>query len=481
MSISKKELELYIHNILKKYWWYNDFRWNQKNAILDLLLNKNIVYLEKTGWGKSIVYQIPAILKKWLTIVVSPLKSLMKDQVESLNKKWVSATFINSDLDREEKYQRIEELKKWKYHMLYLSPEMLFYSSLTDELLEIPNWINYFILDEFDTVIEYWASWFRPEFLELWNIKKKLSKKFKKEIPVWIFTATASQKVVEFVSEMMWIKNNYNFYKWKLVWDNLNIEIHNFENVDIKDYNFYWYLETIKKEVEKDKSMCVIFCTTIKDVDSIYDVLHKWKLKVAKYHGRLDKKKREKAYEKFINNKINFIVSTNAFWRGIDKWNIRYIFHYWTPWNISAYMQEIWRWWRDWKDYKAILLYTLQDINRRKFLINCNSNSEEQMEEYNKFLDFLDNQNTCRIQNLYEYFWYDENEISQKCNKCDNCNPSNTLKNKKSKLYKIKQKINEEEKKKKEKRRIEKIKATKAKNKTKKRKSTSIRMEDMPF
>jgi len=443
---TKQELETYSYNILRKYWEHEEFRWNQKQAILDLILNKNIAYIEKTWWGKSIVYQIPAILKKGLTIVISPLKSLMKDQVENLQKRWIPSTYLNSDLDEQEKKERFIELMNWNYKLLYVSPERLAFDTFIDYLIQVPWGISYIILDEFDTVSEYGSTGFRPEFLQLWDVKRKLEDWTWKRIAVWIFTATAPQKTIETVIEMFWIENDIEFHKWKLVWDNLSIEVHKYTWTDEKSIYFHSYIAEISKKLKKEKWIAIIFWSTIKDVDNIYKILQSNKYTAWKYHWKMTAKMKNSTYNKFIKDKIDFVVCTNAFWRGINKGNIRYILHYWTPWNISAYMQEIGRGWRDWWEYKAILLYSNKDINTRKFILRWNDNSSELLEEYDKFINFLENKNTCRIQLLHEYFWFDKKDIPWKCWKCDNCNISLNLKISKSILDKQEKQITKNKK-----------------------------------
>lgn len=407
--IRPKELD-----ILEKYWGYEHFRWNQLEAISALLKWKNIVYIAKTGDWKSICYQIPAIMWKGLTIIVSPLKSLMKDQVESLERLWVSAIFLNSDLEEDEYKERFKGLMNWEYKMLYVSPEKLSNENFIEYLKEVPNWIDYFIIDEFDTVDEYWSSWFRPEYLQLWSLKNQLEENQDRKIVTWIFTATATKKVEELVTEMMWIEDDYKLFRWLLIWENLKYEIHSYEKKEDKDKNLYWYIEQIDKNLKKDWGSGIIFCTTTKDVDNIYKLL-KDKFKIARYHWQMNSKFKNSSFNKFMSWEVNLIVCTNAFWRGVDKKDIRYILHYWIPWNISSYLQEIWRGGRDWKDYSAITLYSWQDIWRRKFLSFWKS---EQISELNNLLEFLENQDECRTKELHKYFGL---ESDNKCNQCDIC------------------------------------------------------------
>jgi len=420
------------NKILKKYWGYEDFRWNQSDAIKTLLNWKNIVYIAKTGDWKSICYQIPAIIKDWLTIIVSPLKSLMKDQVESLEKLWVKATFLNSDLTSEESKFRFSNLMNWEYKMLYVSPEKLSWETFIDYLKEVPWGIDYFIIDEFDTVDEYGSSWFRPEYLNLWNIKDELQESQSKKITVWIFTATATAKVEWVVAEMMNIENDYKIYRGLLIWKNLKYEIKKYDSKEEKDKYLYSYIKEIDKQLTIKNGTGIIFCTTTKDVDNLYKLL-KDKFEITRFHGKMTAKMKESSFNKFMNGKVKLIVCTNAFWRWVDKKNIRYILHYWIPGNISSYLQEIWRWWRDWSEYNAITLYSGQDINRRKFLASW---KREQLKDLKILLEFLEDDKICRTQRLHSYFWLDYK--IWKCKQCDICENEHFIKIDENKLTNFK-------------------------------------------
>ena len=409
------------NSILKKYWGYDSFRGNQSEAIEALIHKENIVYIAKTWDGKSICYQIPAMLAHWLTIIVSPLKSLMKDQVESLEKLWIPATFLNSDLDQEEYSTRFWKLMNWDYKMLYVSPEKLSWQKFINYLKEIPGWISYFIIDEFDTVDEYGSSWFRPEYLELGDLRDELEESQDDPITIWIFTATATKKIELLVTEMMNIEENYELFRWLLIWDNLFFEVKKYENKDEKDNYLYTYLKEIDKRLGKNNGSWIIFCTTTKDVDNIYKLL-KDKFDITRYHWKMTSKMKDSSFKKLMTWKSKLIVCTNAFGRWVDKKNIRYILHYWIPWNISSYLQEIWRWWRDWWKYNAITLFSNQDIIKRRFLAWRN---KEQNEELNNLVNLLENTEQCRVEKLHRYFWL---SYYEDCIQCDVCSTEHFIK-----------------------------------------------------
>lgn len=410
----------WIYNSLEKYWWFSEFRWNQYSAIHNLYSWEDVVYVAKTGDWKSICYQLPATLTDDLTIVISPLKSLMKDQVESLLRKGIQATYINSDLEYDEQITRLNKLRNGEYSLLYVSPEKMNVESFKTLLLEeLKQNIAYFIIDEFDTVDEYGSSWFRPEYLTLWKLYQELQNNQEKKIVRWIFTATAPKKVIDYVTDLMWIKD-YKYYQGLLIWDNLRYQVKHFEKDDMKTAYFFSLIEEVNKRLKKEGWAWVIFCSTTKDVDSIYSTLKdKTWFKIVRYHWQLNIRFKDSAFKKFMSWEANLVVCTNAFWRGVDKSNIRYIIHYWVPSNMSSYLQEIGRWWRDGLKYNAITLFSNRDINTRNFLLSWWLNSDERRREFDLLLDLLTLENGCRTKLLEEYFLGEVK--TTKCNQCDLC------------------------------------------------------------
>jgi len=402
-----------IKEILEKYWGYSSFRENQEEAINTLVKNKDLIYIAKTGDWKSICFQIPAILKEWTSLVISPLKALMKDQVKNLESKGINATYLNSDLTFDESKERFKKLMNWEYDLLYVSPEKLSSKDFQNHLTNIKWGINYFIIDEFDSIDEYWNSWFRPEYLELWEVRKYLEETLWQRIPVWIFTATATPKVREFTKEILDL-DNPKISIGDLIWEHLLVDINKYKDKAEKDSYLYWYLKKIETEFKKKKASCIIFCTTRKTVDNLEKQLKLHKFSVAKYHAWMATSRKESSAKKFMENKVDFIICTNAFWRGVDKSDIRYVIHYWVPQNITSYLQEIWRAWRDRLDSNVILLYSQSDINVRRFLCRLPS----QKEELQLMLDIFETED-CYIKRIKEYFDYDSN--INKCSQCSNC------------------------------------------------------------
>ena len=428
--------------VLKKYWGYPSFRDNQEFAIEDLLKENDVVYIAKTWDWKSVCFQIPSIIKKGTAIIVSPLKALMKDQVKNLEKRNIRATYLNSDLEQEESKQRFINLLNWEYDLLYVSPEKLSNENFLDYLVKIPDWISYFIIDEFDSIDEYGNTGFRPEYLELGKIKSYLEEKTWKKIPVWVFTATATPKIRDFTIKILDLKAPKT-YIGDLIGEHIKIDINKYKDKKEKDSYLYWYLKKIEKELKKESGSCIIFCSTRKTVDNLEKQLKLYKFKVAKYHAWMATSRKESSAKKFMENKVDFIVCTNAFWRGVDKPDIRYVIHYWIPWNITSYLQEIGRVGRDRKPSTATLLFSQKDVVTRRFI----SRLPSQQEELDKMLDIFNTEN-CYIKEIKEYFGREYEKAT--CNQCSNCVPSlrvEVKKNEDFKVVKIKRKVTKKKKK----------------------------------
>lgn len=403
-----------IYEILKQYYGYDSFRWNQESAVTSLLEKHDIVYTAKTWDGKSICFQIPAIMSKYLTIVISPLKSLMKDQVESLLRKWVDCIYLNSDLDIEEYKEKYSNLLNWQYKLLYISPEKITQENFLQILIE-HRIIDYLIIDEFDTIYEYGSSWFRESFLELWKIKDIIQQYQDHPLTIWIFTATSTKKTLEITKDVLWLSDDIIHYKWELVSDKIFIQKHYFDTKVEKDSYLYNIIKQLQTELVKNDTCMVIFCTTTKQVDSVYQFLNKDGFNVARFHSKMNSTWKESAFNKFMSGKVRIMICTNAFWRGIDKKNIQYVIHYGLPWSISSYLQEVWRWGRDWSNFTAITLFCKQDISVAKLL--CWRNSD-QLEEHQKLLDLLFS-DTCIIKGIHNHFDIDYNHnCMTQCNVC---------------------------------------------------------------
>jgi len=316
-----------------------------------------------------------------------------------------------------------------EYDLLYVAPERLASSSFIESLAKVRGWINYFIIDEFDCVDEYGSSGFRPEYLKVWEVRRSLENKLDKRIPVGVFTATASTKVREMIEEMFGM-NEPDVYIGDLIGSHIKIDINEFKDKDSKDRNLFGYIKTISKKLKKEGGSGIIFCSTRKNVDNLEKQLKAHKLNVCKYHAGMAVSRKSSSAKKFMNNKVDFIICTNAFWRGVDKPDIRYVLHYGIPNNISAYLQEIGRAGRDWDTAHAITLFSGADVNSRNFMARTSG----QKEELQNLLQLFD-KDTCYIEALNEYF---DRESTDNCNQCSQCDPSLIIEVDEDNTFKVK-------------------------------------------
>lgn len=405
-----------LYSTLKEYWWYDSFRPNQEEATTSLVNWRNIVYVSRTWDWKSLVFQLAWVLQKNKTaIIVSPLKSLMVDQVNNLLKKNISATYINSDLEPSEKVKRIHNLRNWEYQFVYIAPERLVMDNFLEILDEVD--ISYFIIDEFDTISEYGSSWFREEFLALGDIYKRLQESHSSHIPVGLFTATATPSDLELVYELLDLnEDTTDRFQGELTSPNMTLRVFSEENLtNAKDRLWRQVNEWLSVLRDLWWAM-IIFCTTTKDVDSVYDDLKLvYKDRVGKYHAWMAELRKNSSFKKFMEWKIDIMVCTCAFWRWVDKSDIRYIIHYWLPGNISAYLQEVGRWGRDGQRWFWSLIFWPTHVNTRRFM--AKSSSYEAIISFDKVLSLFADYEDWKLladmkswHSLYEWI-YDEFEI----------------------------------------------------------------------
>lgn len=399
-----------IHRDLNKYFGYKRFKKDQYDIIKNILKGKDSLGVLPTGYGKSLCYQIPAINLKGPTLVISPLISLMKDQVDGLTSRGIRATYINSSLGLKESNRRKINIRRGKYDLIYVSPESLKLKRFTDLLREIH--IKQVAVDEAHC-ISIWGHDFRPSYLGIKDFIDTLSIR-----PiVTAFTATATKEVVEDIKKLLELVDPFE------VVGNLDRENIYFNIIKSENDKINKMLEIVK---EKSHLQGIIYCQRRKEVEEIGKILSFNNYKVGIYHGGIDDKLRRKVQDDFSYDKIKIVVATNAFGMGIDKSNIRYIIHMGIPKNIESYYQEIGRAGRDFSDSEAILIYDEKDVYSRSALINYSYKDRDrlqiEMDKLRKMNDY-GKEKGCLRKYILKYFDKDYEKIEDKCFNCSNCIP----------------------------------------------------------
>lgn len=357
-----------------------------------------------TGAGKSICYQIPAMILPGVTLVISPLISLMKDQVDSLNQIGIPATYINSLLSNTEYSQTIENILYNVYKIIYVAPERLNSESFLNMLKNIN--ISMITVDEAHCISQ-WGHDFRPSYREIANIILNLNKR-----PIIsAFTATATQIVKKDIIDLLHLKSPFTLTTG---FDRTNLNFSVESPRSKKDFILN-FLENNKNDSG------IIYCLTRKSVDSLYQTLCDLKYNVSKYHGGMKDLERNKSQEDFLYDRTQIMIATNAFGMGIDKSNIRYVIHYNMPKDLESYYQEAGRAGRDGDKSKCILLFNRADIVSNKFLIEQTESESNHKNEYNKLNDIIDYCNTDKCLRKYILEYFDETPEFDNCNNCSNC------------------------------------------------------------
>lgn len=392
--------------LLKKYYGYSEFRVGQEKNIDNILNGGDTFAIMPTGAGKSVCYQIPALMLEGLTLVISPLISLMKDQVDSLNDMGIKAAYINSTLSQLEVEERIWEAKNGGYSLLYVAPERLEAESFC-EVLRSMN-ISLIAVDEAHCVSQ-WGHDFRPSYRQIARFIRTLSNR----PTVAAFTATATEEVQEDIVKLLELRNPKVFVTG---FNRENLYLSVIKGVDKKDF-ILDYVESNKDKVG------IIYAATRREVDSLYELLSRKGFNAGRYHAGLSEIEREKNQEAFLYDNISIIVATNAFGMGIDKSNVRYVIHYNMPKNMEAYYQEAGRAGRDGEPSECILLFGEQDVVLQKYLIDQNTNlHDRKIMEYKRVQIMADYCHTERCLRGYILNYFGEQDFGENCNNCSSCN-----------------------------------------------------------
>ncbi len=392
-----------MNDLLKQYFGYDEFRPGQKEIIQKVIDQENVLGIMPTGSGKSICYQLPALLLDGLTVVVSPLISLMKDQVDAANQLGIPATFINSSLDGYETARRFQEIDRQQYRLLYIAPERFI---MPDFIQAMKRWnVRMIAIDEAHCISQ-WGHDFRPSYLQMANQLDQLPNR-----PVIVaLTATATVQVAADIKRLLKIPEN-NHIQTGFERENLRFQV-------IKDQKKEQYLIEYLK-INKNQSG-IIYAATRKEVDRLYHLLKKFDFSVGRYHDGLNENERTEMQEAFLYDRLQLIVATNAFGMGINKSNVRFVIHYQIPGSLEAYYQEAGRAGRDGLSSEAILLFSPQDIQVQKFFIQQSQREEGQKQkEYEKLKAMTEYVyiESCLQQYILNYF----GETSSPCNRCGNC------------------------------------------------------------
>lgn len=338
---------------LKILFGYDSFRAGQKSVIDNILAGRDAFAVMPTGAGKSVCYQIPAVLLPGITLVVSPLISLMQDQVKALNEAGVPAAFINSSLSEKDYNETIRRARQGIYKIIYIAPERLVTEGFLALAKSVP--ISMVTVDEAHCISQ-WGQDFRPSYMKIVEFVKTLEKR-----PIIsAFTATATETVREDIICTLGLQNPFTLVNG---FDRENL----FFQVD-KPKNKEQYILKYISGHSGDSG--IIYCATRKNVDNIYELLKGKGVSVGKYHAGMSAEERKKMQDDFVFDYTSIVVATNAFGMGIDKSNVRFVIHYNMPQSMENYYQEAGRAGRDGLDAKCILLFSPQDIVINRFLLD---------------------------------------------------------------------------------------------------------------
>ncbi|OWA34721.1 DNA helicase RecQ [Saccharibacillus sp. O16] len=391
--------------LLQKYYGYPDFREGQKKIVESLLTRRDTLGILPTGGGKSICYQIPALMMDGLTLVISPLISLMKDQVDALVTNGIAAAYINSTLSGREVNERIRAAQRGELKLLYVAPERLELDWFRDEMANLQ--IDCVAVDEAHCVSQ-WGHDFRTSYLAVAPFVHALPQR----PTVAAFTATATPQVMDDIVRLLELEGA-NTFVTGLGRPNLAFSV-------LRGESKKEYIVDYAKSHASESG--IVYAATRKEVDDLYSRLSMQGLAAGRYHAGMSDEERESVQEAFLYDDIRIMVATNAFGMGIDKSNVRYVIHYNMPKNMEAYVQEAGRAGRDGEPSECILLFSAQDIVVQKFLIEQNGQEEDRRHnEYRKLQQMVDYCYTTRCLRSAQLDYFGEEHQDEPCGNCSSC------------------------------------------------------------
>ena len=402
-------------NALKKHFGYDQFRPLQREIIEDALTGRDVFALMPTGGGKSLCFQLPALMRDGLTIVVSPLIALMKDQVDALQTSGIPATYLNSTLDREEAKARWRGLHRGEYRLLYVAPERLMLDTFLERAL---NWnIAQFAIDEAHCISE-WGHDFRPEYRELKKLRKNLP-----GVPIMALTATATERVrADIIKELELL--DARAYVASFNRPNLTYRV-------VPKTAAYEQLLAFIRSRPNDSG--IIYCASRKSTESLAGNLSKDDVSAKPYHAGLTTAERTKHQDGFLRDDVRIITATIAFGMGINKPNVRFVVHYDLPKNLESYYQETGRAGRDGLPSECVLLFSAGDVAKQRHFIDEKTDKEARVAraQLQQMVQFAETRE-CRRATLLQYFGEtyparlddvgDQTPpLEVSCESCDNC------------------------------------------------------------
>ena len=399
-------------SLLKTFFGHDKFRTGQELLIDALLSGRDVLGVMPTGAGKSVCYQLPALMLPGITLVISPLISLMKDQVGALLQSGVPAAYLNSSLSQEEYYQVMAGVRRGEYKLLYVAPESLLAEGFLSLAKRTP--ISLLAVDEAHCVSQ-WGQDFRPSYLQIPEFIKALPKR-----PVLgAFTATATRQVKADIARLLLLKEPLGVTTG---FDRPNL----FFSVERPKNKAAWLCSFLRSRPQESG---IVYCSTRKQVEAVYELLGARGIAAARYHAGLSDEERRMNQEEFVNDRVRVMAATNAFGMGIDKSNVSFVVHYNMPKDIESYYQEAGRAGRDGSNAQCVLLFSPGDVNTAKYLIFNSQDNESlteaeqdilrqrDMERLDKMTGYCKTAG-CLRSYLLEYFG---EETLGECGSCGNC------------------------------------------------------------